>query len=135
MSVRWLPRELGMVITCNGTTLSTDVTNCRCGPDKQPAQYQTANIMAGNTRAWMKKEGWGRGLRKGRKRCDLCPTHLKLEQELFAKEQADREAEKKRRDELKKAKFSAAPSPKKPRKRKGSASSSSPSAECAPVPA
>lgn len=104
MSIRWLPRELGMVVSCDGTALSTDVSNCTCGEGGRPVQFQTAAIIAKNIRAWLKKnEGWGRGVRKGYKRNDLCPAHLKIEIEAAAKAKADREAKRKDRDEKRRA--------------------------------
>lgn len=129
-----------MIVTCNGTAISADVTNCRAGEGGRPAQFQTANIVAKNVRAWLKKESkWGRGLTKGRKRCDLCPEHLAMEQKAFAEECAAKEAKKKERDAMRIAKMSAAPLPKKPRKKKGDAAPSlptaSPSADFAPAPA
>src|SRR4051812_44176828 len=100
MSIRKLPRELGLVISCNGT----DAKGC---PNNE--KFQTALIMAGNTRAWLKGRGWGRGLRKGHKRRDLCPTCSPVELELVAQQKVDRAAEILRRDETKKAKVSATP--------------------------
>ncbi len=123
MSITRLPRELGIIIRCNGT----DTASCS-------EKYQTANVRARANRKAAAGAGWGRGLRKGRKRRDHCPKHMEIERELFAKEQAECEAEKKRRDELKKAKFAAAPLPKKPRKSSASSSpTSSPSEASAPA--
>jgi hypothetical protein len=96
MSIRWLPREMGLIICCNGTG------DKGCPKD---AKAQTANIVAKHNRAHAKKSGWGRGLRKGYKRRDLCPTCMPIERELHAKEKADAEAWKVKRDENRKAKL------------------------------
>lgn len=127
MSIKRLPRELGLIVRCNGAGTE---------PCAWAEKFQTGNIMAKKTRAWLAKEkGWGRGLLKGRKRLDLCPACMPLERKALEKHQAERAKEIERRDELKKAKFSATPRPKKPRKPKNSAApASSPSEACAPAP-
>lgn len=107
---------MGIWLLCDGT----DTEDC-------PEKLFTANVYAKTNRAHWAKTGWGRGLRKatktgGGKLRDLCPKHMKIERELFATQQADQVAEKKRRAELKKAKVSATPLPKKVRKKKGSTS-------------
>lgn len=120
MSASWLPREQGMRIVCDGTGDE--------GCPKNEKRF-TANIVAKHNRAHHKKEGWGRGLRKGYKRRDLCPSCMPTERELFKKEQTDTEAWKAQRAENRKAKIlERAAQPKKPRKRK-----SSPSADSAPA--
>lgn len=100
MSVKWLRRGWGIKLTC-----------C-CGGVLQTAQVQAAGI-----RVYAKTIGWGRGLLKGRKRFDLCPTCMPIERAAFAAKGVAWEAEKLRRDEVKKAKLSA--TPKKPRKPRG----------------
>lgn len=127
MSASWLPREQGMRIVCEGTGDKGCPTN---------EKRFTANIVAKHNRAHWKKEGWGRGLRKGYKRRDLCPSCMPKERELFKKEQADTEAWKAQRAENRKAKLlEKAAQPKKPRRKKDDAPTSSPSADCAPAPA
>lgn len=97
-----------MVVTCNGTALSADVTNCKAGEGGQPSEFRTGNIIAKNVRAWLKKEPkWGRGLTKGRKRCDLCPEHLALEKKLVEEQRAAKEAKKKERDDKARARHAA----------------------------
>lgn len=89
MSVKRLPREMGMWLCCDGT----DDEGCK-------ERTFSAPILASNNREWFKKNGgWGRGLRKGYKRRDLCPKCMVIERELFAKEQASTEAWKKQRAE------------------------------------
>lgn len=149
MSVKWLPREMGMWLSCDGT-------------DDKGCEERTfaATILATNNREWFAKNGgWGRGLRKGYKRRDLCPSCVKVEQKLFEEETAKTEAWKKERAERRKAAWAekkaskeaeAAAKPKKPRKKKSTAVSagavtaaeeasigrpSSPSAASAPAPA
>ncbi len=127
MSITRLPRELGLIVRCNGAGSE---------PCAWQEKFQTGNVMATRTRAWLKKEkGWGRGLLKGRKRLDLCPACMPHEQKALAKQQADWEAEKVRRDELRKAKFAA--KPKKPRAKKAASPAviGSPSEASAPAPA
>lgn len=102
MSVKWLPRGLGIKLRCS------------CGET-----LQTGQIIAKGIRVYAKTIGWGRGLQKGRKRLDLCPTCMPMERAAFDAGKAAWEAEKTRRDEVKKAKASAVPMPKKPRKPKG----------------
>lgn len=132
MSITRLPRELGIIIRCNGTQIDDHPENHKRCPEK----FQTANVYAGVNRTVAATQGWGRGLRKGRKRNDHCPKCMPIERELFAKQKADREVEKKRRDELKKAKLSAAPLPKKPRKSRATSSpTTTPSVDSAPAPA
>lgn len=121
MSIDKLSRERGVTVKCDGT----DETDC-------PERIYTANVFAKVNRAWATKQGWGRGLRKGRKRRDQCPKHLAIERQLFATQKADWEAEKQRRAELRKAKWAAAAAA------KATATSSpttSPSADSAPAPA
>ena len=108
---------MGLWIICNGTD------GHRGCPTKE--RRFTANIMAGVNRAYLAKEGWGRGLRKDHKRADLCPGCLKIEAKLLEQDKAKAEERKRERDEVKKARLAA-----EPRKRK-----SSPSAASAPVPA
>lgn len=120
MSWKRLPKQWGIVIRCDGT----DTTEC-------DEKIQTGNIVVKHNRAYAAGQGWGRGLRPGRKSRDHCPTHMEAEREAFAKYK--REARKKELDEKRKAKWSAEPKPKKPRKKKGAATSS-PSAASAPAP-
>lgn len=96
MSIRWLPREMGLVLCCNGTG------DKGCPKD---AKTQTANIVAKHNRTHAAKAGWGRGMRKGYKRRDLCPSCMRIERELLAKEQADAAEWKAKRDEARKAKL------------------------------
>lgn len=144
MSASWLPREQGMRIVCEGTGDK--------GCPKNEKRF-TANVVAKHNRAHWKKEGWGRGLRKGYKRRDLCPSCMPLERELHKQELKDAAAWKAQRDENRKAKLEAKKAePKKPRKKKASTAvstgavteaeeanigrpRSSPSADCAPAPA
>lgn len=146
MTIAMLPREQGMWIRCDGTQEMHDPQAC-------PQKIYSGVILAKKNRAWFaKKESWGRGLRKGYKRRDLCPTCLPVERQLFATQKADWEAEKARRaanrkaeaEARKAAKLSGSPPPKKPRKDKANrdASSSSgptptasPSADSAQAPA
>jgi hypothetical protein len=131
MSITWFSRGRGLIVRCNGTHKIE-------GHCPNNAKYQCGLIIAKHVRAWIKThDGWGRGLRSGYKRRDLCPTCMPIERELLAKKKADRAEAIKKRDEAKKAKLAAAPLPKKPRKRKASASdtSSAPSADSVPAPA
>jgi hypothetical protein len=128
MSIRRFGRGYGIVISCNWARHNPNAKDCE-------EKSQTANLDTKANRAWAAKSGWGRGIRKGRKSYDLCPKHMKLERELHAKEQKEREAEKVRRDELKKAKFAGEPSPKKSRGSKSKRPTVSPSAAPAPAPA
>jgi hypothetical protein len=129
VSARALPREMGLVINCNGTT------DKGC-PHKE--KFMTALIVVGNTRGWLKTQGWGRGLRKGHKRRDLCPKCMPVETKLHKEAKAAWQAEIKRREEKRKADKAArdakraaeALAPKKPRRKKGDAAASSPQAAC-----
>lgn len=145
MSVTWLPREMGLVVKCNGKGCTE--------------KFHTGNIMATHTRAWLAKQGWGRGLRAGTiyelgtKRNDYCPTCMPLEREALKNQKAEHEAEKARRKEARKAErgeaarkakeqldaMAAAASAPKPRKKRSVSSSAtpspSPSADSAPAPA
>ncbi len=85
MSVRWLHRELGIVLQCDG---------CE-------QQQQTANIKASANRMLAAKSGWGRGLRAKRsvtalpnRRKDYCPTCM------IAERAAAEEAQTKRNERL-----------------------------------
>jgi sRNA-binding protein len=82
-----MPREMGTVITCDGT----GADGC---PDK--GRMMTGVIHFGNMRHWLKSQGWGRGLRKGYKRRDLCKSCLPIEVQLFKKAGSEYEAEKQR---------------------------------------
>ena len=93
MSIKFLPRELGVIISCNGN----DDEECT-------ERLQTANILAGANRGRAKKLGWGRGLRKGKKRHDLCPKHLADEKAAAAKNKAAAAARRAKRDKARKAK-------------------------------
>lgn len=138
MSITKLPRELGIIIRCNGTQAANHPESHKACPNGM--KYQVSIVRVDYTRAAAAKIGWGRGLRKGMKRNDHCPDCMPIERELFAKAKADREAEKLRRDELKKAKFAAPtePKPKKPRRSRATSNSPaacSPSADSAPAAA
>jgi hypothetical protein len=106
MSAKKLRRSMGVVINCDGS----DHQDCM-------GKIQTANVVVKHNRAAAVKLGWGRGLRKYRKRLDYCPTHMTEERKLFEAEQATREADKRAKDEVRKAKWAAkgkTPPPKKP---------------------
>jgi hypothetical protein len=105
--VKRLPRQWGLILMCDGT-FHTSCTE----------QFQTALSLVRNQRFAAKREGWGRGLLRGRKAADQCPYHFKLEKFLLEQRKWARAVELARRDELKKAKASAAPLPKKPHKKK-----------------
>lgn len=123
MSIRRLPREMGIWVCCDGT----DETDC-------PEKRFTANVLAKVNRNAAAQVGWGRGLRKDRKRRDQCPYHFKLEKFLIYQSQWRRAADKARHDEIKKAMFSSEPRPKRPRPKKAVESSipaSSPSEDSA----
>lgn len=94
MSARKLPREWGMVIRCDHWD-----RKFRC-----PEQVQTAVILAGANRAHAAKLGWGRGLRKGHKRMDLCPKHMAEERTQFEVLKAEAAARRKAREEKRLAK-------------------------------
>lgn len=130
MSIKKLPRELGIILRCNGTNKTCSL------------QLQTAQVQAKGIRTYAKSISWGRGLRKGHKRKDLCPDCLQLEKELHAKQQAEWEAEKARRDEMRKAKLKpkasktfAEAAPKARNRKPLSEATPSPSAASAPAPA
>lgn len=130
MSIRKLPRELGVVLRCDGTQTTNHPESHKACPTGM--KYQVSIVRVDYTRAAAKSLGWGRGLRKGMKRNDHCPSCMVIERELFAKANADREAEKLRRDELRKAKFAAPAQPKKPRKRKATSEAAPPPMTPAP---
>lgn len=122
MSIRKLPRELGIVISCNGVESRS---NCA-------AKLQTGQIQARGVRAYAKTLKWGRGLRKGRKRCDQCSECMPIERRLFEEEKKrilawriERDERRKavwvEKQEAKKAEAAANPKPKKPRSKKRSA--------------
>lgn len=137
MSLRRLPRQMGVWIICNGTSSDphpeAEFKSC-------PEKRFTANIRADINRQAAAADGWGRGLRKNRKRADHCPTCMPKERAIETKRVADRAADRFNRDELKRAKLKAAPapsspSPKKSRKSRSANPSHSPSADTAPAPA
>lgn len=64
MTARYLPRELGVIISCNEDG---------CG-----ARIQTANVLIRVNRRAAARDGWIRG-GKGRARNDYCPTCAPLE--------------------------------------------------------
>ena len=68
MSIRRLPRQLGIIVTCNHGNLD--------GREDCHTQIQTANTIARSNRAYAAQQGWGRGLISKRKRFDLCPPPL-----------------------------------------------------------
>lgn len=105
--VRKLRRDYGVIILCDGT----DETSCS-------QRLQTANVRVDMNRLAAAAIGWGRGLRKGRKRRDLCSYHYKLEKFLLSQEQWARALDMAKKDEARKAKLSPNPTPKKPRKKK-----------------
>jgi sRNA-binding protein len=78
---------MGTAITCDGT----GAEGC---PGK--GRVMTGVIHFGNMRHWLKSQGWGRGLRKGYKRRDLCKSCLPIEVQLFKKAGSEYEAEKRR---------------------------------------
>lgn len=147
-----LPRELGIIMRCNGVE---GRPNCK-------AKLQTGQIEARGIRAYAATLQWGRGIRKGRKRCDLCPDCMPIERKLFEEAKAKSAQQKAERDERRKAMWAekraakeaeaaANPKPTKPRKKKASSEPgitpsseadlisdeslrSSPSEACAPAP-
>jgi len=137
MSARRLPRQMGTWVCCDGTADKGCPTNER---------RFTGNIVFQYNREHLATEGWGRGLRLGYKRRDLCPSCLKIERVLFEEAKAKTEAWKKERaerrkaawaekQEAKKAELAANPKPKKPRSKKQSAQPSEsppPSLYCEP---
>lgn len=128
MSVSRLPRELGVIIRCNGTT-DDPHPNAEFKTCPTAEFFQSATISVKNNRAWCATRGWGRGLRKSRKRgVDHCPSCFKAERAIAAKLKADRKANQPARDAAKIAKLKPEPLPKKPRKRRAS-----PSADTAPA--
>lgn len=105
MSARVLPREFGVVITCN-------VDDCT-------ERFQTALIHVKKNRAAAKSAGWIRGGGKGRARFDICPTHAPAERELVKTKAEQREARKVARDAKRKerdAMIAAGGKPKRVRK-------------------
>jgi sRNA-binding protein len=78
---------MGTAITCDGT----GAEGC---PGK--GRVMTGVIHFGNMRHWLKSQGWGRGLRKGYKRRDLCKSCLPIEVQLFKKAGSEYEAAKQR---------------------------------------
>lgn len=140
MSVTKLPREQGIWIKCDGTSSdqhpAAPFNHC-------PEKLFTANVYVRVNRANAAKEGWGRGLRKDRKRADHCPNCLSNEQQIEVNRKVDSEARKAKRDEehraakaAKKAAVAVAAAPKKSRMPKAAPSAaSSPSAGSAPAPA
>ena len=124
MSIERITPGRGIWVKCDGT----DETFCK-------EKRYTANIVPRHNRAhWKKLEGWGRGMRSHNKRHDLCPEHLKHEQDLVAKKKAEREEAKKRKTE-ERARKDAERAAKKAAKLAAKAAKSSPSAASAPVPA
>lgn len=140
MSVTKLPREFGVVIICNGTTddphAAAEFKSC---PTAE--RFQSATVSIESNRQWCATRGWGRGLRKSRKRgVDHCPSCFENEKAIAAKVKADRKAKQPTRDAAKIAKLKAAPAPssplpKKSRKSRSANPSHSPSADTAPAPA
>ncbi|HEY6038669.1 MAG TPA: hypothetical protein VIV58_30510 [Kofleriaceae bacterium] len=140
MSVTKLPREQGIWIKCDGTTSDPHPAAVfkHC-----PEKIFTANVFVRVNRANAANEGWGRGLRKDRKRSDHCPNCLSNEQQIEVNRKVESEARKAKRDEehraakaAEKAARAAAAPPKKSRKPKAAQSSApSPSVDSAPAPA
>jgi hypothetical protein len=127
MSAKALPREMGCWIRCDGTDDKGCPTNER---------RFTAVIVIGNNRGFAASEGWGRGLRLGYKRRDLCKNCMAKERELHKEAEAAKEQRKKERAEAKKLRLLGHRT-KKPRKSKATATpsptTSSPSADSAPA--
>lgn len=89
MSARYLPRELGVVVTCS-------VDGCT-------ERHQTANVYIDVNRADAKRLGWcrGGGL-PGKRRLDFCPTHAPAHQLEVAQYKQDKAARIEARREAKK---------------------------------
>lgn len=89
MSARWLPRQHGLVLTCDGH--GDEGGNCN-------ERVQTAAIRADANRNYAKSVGWGRGLITGRRRRDLCPACLLIEQKEVAERKVRRAERLAKRD-------------------------------------
>ena len=119
---------MGTWIYCDGTDHKGCPTNQR--------RY-TAIIVIGHNRSFAAAEQWGRGIRLGYKRRDLCPGCMAKERELHKDAEAAKEARKRDRDEARKAKLSSEPRTRKPRKKADASATAppSPSEASAPAPA
>lgn len=84
MSTRRLPRQLGIVLRCNGEG---------CG-----IRFQTANVLIRVNRRAAAKDGWIRGGGRGRMRLDFCPTCAPVELEQQAKRRREIAERRKERD-------------------------------------
>jgi len=132
MSIRRFGRGYGIVISCNWHKHNPNAKDC-------PEKISTANLDVKANRSHAAKQGWGRGLCRGRKSYDLCPKHMDFERANLKKQDAEREARRMKRDEDRRAekaakKAAAAAAPKKSRARNAVPSAeTAPSADSAPA--
>lgn len=103
MTARYLPREHGVVITCDVEVgVASDGSPITC-----PNKYRTANVVKKHNRAAATKEGWMRGEKPGRKRMDVCPDHAPAERALTAQWKKDKAERRAARDEARKLMFAS----------------------------